>query len=92
MLNLKNIVNIDGNSYLVSTVEVPNLLSMGGNQETMIFKSNELQEETNVFNKINYDLIEWSYIYAEFYNDYDKASIGHICALENIRDLIKEDN
>ena len=81
-LKLKEIVNFDDNSYLVSTCWTPDK-----GYETMVFES-RYQPETKNEETINYDLIDFSGIHESHYETIEEMEKGHRLICANLKKIL----
>ena len=83
-LDLKQIVNCNGKTLLISTVNLILKRSDEKNYQTIIVESKEFQKDTMSLYDINYDIIDWDNV-KETYN-YDTCED----AMNNHYKLVRE--
>ena len=81
-LELKEIVNVNDSSYLVSTCWTPDK-----GYETMVFKS-RYQSETKNGERINYDLVDFSGICELHYETIEEMEKGHRLICANLKNIL----
>ena len=82
---MSNIVKYNNKTYFVDTANTSD-----HGLETMIFKSQD-QPETNDIKKINAELLDYSGLYAEYYQSEEDAIKGHNEIIKNIGKYIESE-
>lgn len=85
--DLKTIVNVGNDTFLISTVNLIYKRDGDPDFQTLVVRSESWQDEKLGKFNINYDVIDWNHPIEEYeYKTLDEARRGHFQLVERFRD------